>query len=65
MKSVLRKLSSGSLINEQTNEVENWTTKLFKDLVGISQQENYEEFVEFLQKTRICFCFQKVWKRYQ
>lgn len=47
---MLRKLFSESVINEQTNEVENWTNKLFQDLKGISKQQTYEELIEFLQK---------------
>lgn len=35
IKSIFRKLSSGSLINERTNEVENWTQKMFPKLKRI------------------------------
>ena len=52
IKSVFRKLSSGSVINEQTSEVENWTSQLFKNLNGISKLKTYEEFLQFMKKTR-------------
>lgn len=51
IKSVFRRLSSGSVINERTNEVENWVTKIFRHLIGIENSKNYEEFKEFLKKT--------------
>lgn len=51
IKSVFRKLSSGSVINERTNEVENWVTKIFRNLIGIENSKNYEEFKVFLNKT--------------
>ncbi len=59
IKNVFRKLSSGSSIGEQTSEVENWTSKLFKDLVGISEVKTYEEFLYFLKKTRYYKLFEK------
>lgn len=59
IKSVFRKLSSGSVINEQTNETENWTSKLFQNLKGIAECKTYEEFLNFIQKTRYREVFQK------
>lgn len=59
IKSVLRKLFSESVINEQTNEVENWTTKLFKNLIGISKQQTYEELMEFLKRRGYSSVFEK------
>lgn len=59
IKSVFRKLSSGSVLNEQTIEVENWTSQLFKNLKGISAVKTYQEFLQFIQKTRYHQIFQK------
>ncbi len=59
IKSVFRKLSSGSVINEQTSEVENWTSQLFKNLNGISKLKTYEEFLQFMKKTRYYEIFEK------
>lgn len=59
IKSMLRKLFSESVINEQTNEVENWTTKLFQNLKGISKQKTYEELIEFLKRHGYSSVFEK------
>ena len=51
IKSVFRKLSSSSTINEETNDVQNWVNKIFKNLIGIENVRNYEEFVEKIRYT--------------
>lgn len=50
IKSVLRKLSSNSVINEKTNEAQNWVNKIFKKLKGIENVREYEEFLQILKR---------------
>lgn len=59
IKSIFRKLSSGSVLNEQTIELENWPSQLFKNLKGISEVKTYQEFLKFIEKTRYKPIFQK------
>ena len=59
IKCVFRKMSSGSRINEPIEEVQNWTSQLFKHLKGISNVQTYEELLQLIQKTRYYEIFQK------
>lgn len=58
IKSVFRKLSSNSVINEQTNEVQNWIEKIFTNLKGLEKVTNYDEFLNFLKKTPYASIFE-------
>lgn len=59
IKSIFRKLSSGNIMQEKSNDVENWTTQLFKHLSGLAKVKNYEEFIQILKKTSYIEIFQK------
>lgn len=59
IKSVFRKLSSKSVMNEQTNEVENWIDNIFTNLKGLQNVKDYEEFLNVLKKTPYATIFMK------
>lgn len=52
IKSVFRKLLSENKINEQSNEIENWVDKVFRNLRGIETIESQEEFLGFIKRTK-------------
>lgn len=52
IKSAFRKLSSENKINEESNDIVNWTKQLFKNLQGIEQVENQEDFLNIVKKTK-------------
>lgn len=52
IKSAFRKLSSENKINEESNDIVNWTSQLFKNLQGIEKVENQEDFLKIVKKTR-------------
>lgn len=52
IKSVFRKILSENIINEISNDTENWINNLFKNLRGIEKVKNYEEFLEFIKRTK-------------
>lgn len=57
IKSVLRKLYSKSVINEDANEIEIWTDEVFKHLRGIENVQNYQSFIEFVDGTQYSSIF--------
>lgn len=59
IKSAFRKLSSENKINEESNDIVIWTNQLFKNLQGIEQVENQEDFLEILKKTKYQKLFEK------
>ena len=52
IKSAFRKLSSKSVINESVFEFENWQNVVFKNIKGIENVSDYEEFKKFFKKTQ-------------
>ncbi len=61
IKSVFRKLYSGSIINENLNNIKLWTENIFKRIDGINNVNDFEEFLYILRKTP----YFKVFKNYQ
>ena len=61
LKSVFRKLSSNSVLNEKTNEVENWSQKLFRNIKGLENVKDYNEFLEIVKLTQ----YAKIFKKYE
>lgn len=60
IKSAFRKLSSENKIKEESNDIVNWTKHLFRNLQGIEQVENQEEFFNIVKKTRYQKLFGKM-----
>lgn len=59
IKSVYRKILSENIINETSNDTENWINNLFKNLKGINKANNYDEFCRFIKRTKYYSVFQK------
>ena len=51
IKSVLRKLYSQSILNEDLNNVEIWTESIFKEIKGINNVHDFQEFLYLIKKT--------------
>lgn len=51
IKSVFRKIYSGSIIDEDLNNVHLWTTSIFKRIKGLENITNFEDFLSILKKT--------------
>lgn len=61
IKSVFRKIYSGSIIEEDLNNVQLWTNAIFKRINGIEAISNFEDFLSILKKTP----YYKVFKKYE
>ena len=51
IKIIFRRLVSNNHLNEPANEIENWTSKIFKRIEEIEKVKNYDSFLWVLQKT--------------
>ena len=52
IKIIFRKLVSNNYINDYSNEIENWTTNLFKRIKGIENlNDDYELFLSIIKRT--------------
>lgn len=60
IKSVFRKIYSRSILDEDLENVEIWTNVIFKELDGINNVTNFEEFLNLIKKTP----YYKVFKNY-
>lgn len=61
IKSVFRKLYSGSIIEEDLNNVQLWTNSIFKRIKGLETITNFEDFLSILKKTP----YYKVFRNYE
>lgn len=52
IKSAFRKLSSNSTLHAQKEEVQNWTEKIFPNLIGLENVKELDTFLEILKKTK-------------
>lgn len=61
IKSVFRKLYSGSIVDENSENLSIWTNTIFKRINGINNVNNYESFLYILRKTP----YYKIFKKYE
>lgn len=59
IKSVFRKISSNSLLNEYTDETQIWVSKIFLNLNGIQNSRDVLSFKEYLKRTQYYQIFNK------
>lgn len=59
IKIIFRRLISNNHINESANEIENWTSKIFRNIEGIEKINNYDSFLAILQNTPYYSIFSK------
>lgn len=60
IKSVFRKIYSRSILDEDLENVEIWTDVIFKELKGINNVTNFDEFLNLIKKTP----YYKIFKDY-